>query len=310
MGETVFSHFQTLSAISPVYRHLFSYQPSNLPTLFLFFKTQKCLEMGENVFSRFQTLVTVSPVSKHSRTNSVQKREKTVSPISRHFLSFLLFLDTFSLILDTKVSRNGRKWIFIFSHFQTLFVVSPVSRHLFSYFRPKSVQKWELPKNVSDAGPVLVRFPTSLAFGSELGVHYPYRRGIFLFTLPALTIEPEHSWQGAYWIPTCLSWPHDQSQLDFTHWSRRQHSISILHQFATSVLHQSATFAVSRFDCISQFVISDFFSAILICTPALAFHVIKAFHVIRKSAIRIGVLPVGSLPTVPPPFWQNALLHF
>ena len=29
------------------------------------------------------------------------------SPISRHFLSFLLFLDTFSLILDTKVSRNG-----------------------------------------------------------------------------------------------------------------------------------------------------------------------------------------------------------
>ena len=29
------------------------------------------------------------------------------SPISRHFLSFLPFLDTFSLILDTKVSRNG-----------------------------------------------------------------------------------------------------------------------------------------------------------------------------------------------------------
>ena len=30
-------------------------------------------------------------------------------PISRHFLSFLLFLDTFSLILDPKVSRNRRK---------------------------------------------------------------------------------------------------------------------------------------------------------------------------------------------------------
>ena len=28
-------------------------------------------------------------------------------PISIRFLSFLLFLDTFSLILDTKVSRNG-----------------------------------------------------------------------------------------------------------------------------------------------------------------------------------------------------------
>ena len=52
------------------------------------------------------------------------------------------------------------------------------------------------------------------------------------------------------------------------------------------------------------------FSAILICTPALAFHVIKAFHVIRKSAIRIGVLPVGSLPTVPPPFWQNVKPRF
>ena len=103
---------------------------------------QKCPEMGENVFSYLQALF-----------KSVQKWEKTFSPISRHFLSFLLFLDTFSLILDTKVSRNGRKWIFIFSHFQTLFVVSPVSRHLFSYFRPKSVQKWEMLKNVIHAGP-------------------------------------------------------------------------------------------------------------------------------------------------------------
>ena len=33
-----------------------------------------------------------------------------------------------------------------------------------------------------------------LTFGSELGVHYPYRRGIFLFTLQALKIEPEHGW--------------------------------------------------------------------------------------------------------------------
>ena len=32
---------------------------------------------------------------------------KRFFPISRHFLSFLLFLDTFSLILDPKVSRNG-----------------------------------------------------------------------------------------------------------------------------------------------------------------------------------------------------------
>ena len=30
-----------------------------------------------------------------------------ISPVYRHFLLFLLFLDTFSLILDTKVSRNG-----------------------------------------------------------------------------------------------------------------------------------------------------------------------------------------------------------
>ena len=31
----------------------------------------------------------------------------------------------------------------VFSYFQTLFVVSPVSRHIFSYFKHKSVQKWE-----------------------------------------------------------------------------------------------------------------------------------------------------------------------
>ena len=33
------------------------------------------------------------------------------------FCRFFLFLGTFSLILDKKVSRNVRKWIFIFSHF-------------------------------------------------------------------------------------------------------------------------------------------------------------------------------------------------
>ena len=55
--------------------------------------------------------------------------------------------------------------------------------------------------------------------------------------------------------------------------------------FCPTPVHQSATFAVWRFDCISQFVISDFFCAILKCTPALAFHVIKAFHVIRTTHV-------------------------
>ena len=70
IGENVFSHFQTHFVVSPVSRHLFSY-----------FQTQKCLEMGGKGFS--------------------------FSPISRHLLLFLLFLDTFSLILDPKVSING-----------------------------------------------------------------------------------------------------------------------------------------------------------------------------------------------------------
>ena len=98
----------------------------------------------------------------------------------------------------------------------------------------------------------LVRFPNPLALGSGLGLHYPYRRGIFLSPLPALTIGPEHSWQGAYWISRCLSLPHDQSQLDFTHWSRRQHSISILHQFATFA-------GAICFRCISHFQLPYFF---------------------------------------------------
>ena len=91
-----------------------------------------------------------------------------------------------------------------------------------------------------------------LTFGSELGVHYPYRWGIFLFILPALTIEPEHSWQGAYWISSCLSLPRGQSQLDFTHWSRRQTSISILLQFATFA-------GAICFRCISHFQLPYFF---------------------------------------------------
>ena len=151
MGETVFSHFWTLSAISPVYRHLFSYQPSNLPTLFLFFQDPKVSRNGRKHFlpfpdtccrfSCFQAffLLFLEPiVSRNGR--------KRFLPFPDTFSHFSCFQTLFLLFLDPKVSRNRRKWIFVFSHFQTLFVVSPFSGHFFSYFSPKSVQKREKMK--------------------------------------------------------------------------------------------------------------------------------------------------------------------
>ena len=46
----------------------------------------------------------------------------------------------------------------------------------------------------------LVRFPASLASGSESGFQYPYRWGIFLCSPPARTIVAEHGQLSAYWI--------------------------------------------------------------------------------------------------------------
>ena len=64
------------------------------------------LERGETTKSAYKQEKTFSPISIHFSKVPINRRN-CVSPISRHFLSFLLFLDTFSLILDTKVSRNG-----------------------------------------------------------------------------------------------------------------------------------------------------------------------------------------------------------
>ena len=110
MGETVFSHFWTLSAISPV--SIFS--PINLPTFqhfFFYFKTQKCLEMGENVFSRFQTLAIVSPVSKHlfsyfQNQQCLETGENVFFSFLDTFCRFLLFLDTFVISVPNRHSRG------------------------------------------------------------------------------------------------------------------------------------------------------------------------------------------------------------
>ena len=61
---------------------------------------------------------------------------------------------------------------------------------------------WRLEAKRSDFmdGLDLVRFPNSLAFGSELGLQYPYRRGIFLCGPVALPILAEHGQMDAYWV--------------------------------------------------------------------------------------------------------------
>ena len=59
--------------------------------------------------------------------------------------------------------------------------------------------------------PELVRFPASLASGSESGFQYPHRWGIFLCSPPARTIVAEHGQLGAYWISEHLTKPLAQS---------------------------------------------------------------------------------------------------
>ena len=54
---------------------------------------------------------------------------------------------------------------------------------------------------------MVVRFPASLASGSESGFQYPYRWGIFLCSPPARTIVAEHGQLSAYWISEHLMKP-------------------------------------------------------------------------------------------------------
>ena len=74
---------------------------------------EKCLEMGETQFLLF--------IGTFKKCLEMGENGFSFSPISRHFLSFLLFLDTFSLISRSKRSlemgENG-------------FPFSPISRHL------------------------------------------------------------------------------------------------------------------------------------------------------------------------------------
>ena len=62
----------------------------------------------------------------------------------------------------------------------------------------------------SDTGHSQVPQPT---LGSGLGLHCPYRRGIFLSTLPARPIWTAHGQGGAYWIAPHLRKPHAQARL-------------------------------------------------------------------------------------------------
>ena len=58
---------------------------------------------------------------------------------------FLLFIGTFEKCLE--MGEN------VLSYFKTLFVVSPVSRHIFSYLRPKVSRNGNDGKSVTHAGP-------------------------------------------------------------------------------------------------------------------------------------------------------------
>ena len=69
-----------------------------------------------------------------------------------------------------------------------------------------------MTQNENGASPDLVRFPNSLAFGSELDLHYPYRQGNFLSAFPAQPIVDENGQWGAYWISQHPRKPHAQSQ--------------------------------------------------------------------------------------------------
>ena len=141
--------------------NLSTFQPSNLPTFQLsnilalqtsnlttlhfcsYFQNQKCLEMGENVFSHFQTLFAVSPVSGHffsyfqiHKCLEMGKNGFSFSPVSRHFLLFLLFLDTFSLISRPKSVQKWEKMEFRFLPFLDTFCHFSCFQTLFLLFLP------------------------------------------------------------------------------------------------------------------------------------------------------------------------------
>ena len=56
---------------------------------------------------------------------------------------------------------------------------------------------------------------TQPTLGSGLGLHCPYRRGIFLSTPPARPIWTAHGQGGAHWIGPHHTKPHAQAQLFF-----------------------------------------------------------------------------------------------
>ena len=72
------------------------------------------------------------------------------------------------------------------------------------YLEDPFCTKQTIIASVNESGQELVRFPNSLAFGSELGLQYPYRRGIFLCSPVALPILAEHGQMDAYWVPEHL----------------------------------------------------------------------------------------------------------
>ena len=81
------------------------------------------------------------------------------SLISRHFLSFLLFLDTFSLILDPKVSRNGNDGKSVIhagpeQPFRCLDCI--YFEHILQLYPPHDIQTWGLEllrwRSVSSSG--------------------------------------------------------------------------------------------------------------------------------------------------------------
>ena len=93
--------------------------------------------MGVNIFSHYQTLSALSPVSGHFFLLYLEPKvsrngRKRIFLIPDIFCRFSCFQTLFSVISKTK---SVQKWEKTFLPFLDTFVVSPVSRQFFSYFQ-------------------------------------------------------------------------------------------------------------------------------------------------------------------------------
>ena len=97
-----------------------------------------------------------------------------------------------------KVTRNGKKIISVFSHFQTLFVVSPVSRHFFFYFQTQKCLEMGEKQNKQKRHIQLLLYINHHRRHHHQLLAIPTAR-----TQASANVESSRRWQASLWTRSC-----------------------------------------------------------------------------------------------------------